>query len=323
MAANDNTPPNLEDALEHECQMHTDGAAKFMAKVEKSDKSSLSYVNAWAEPHVLAVRDSLERLIAETKRLPGPNPDWVAPVENLNLKMVAYGSFMLALDGSDKDWTMTELYFEIGRLCGFLTSRRNLAMRNGQRVLPRLNGPADHVADQYEARAKFVTNMVERRGFDWDEWLDDEKGNSMVIGAAITTAIHRACPDVFEEFKSRPDSESQWDAKYLIQTAKTVAELEGAMEDAAALSPTLSPMNTKPNPWGPHWIGPYKLPSLAVMVRPVKRAFKTQRDYINEAMIDGRFDNALEALNALHRAIHHQRIRRGCCGLGAQAWAGA
>ena len=39
MAANDNTPPNLEDALEHERQMHTDGAAKFMAKVEKSDKA--------------------------------------------------------------------------------------------------------------------------------------------------------------------------------------------------------------------------------------------------------------------------------------------
>ena len=175
--------------------MHTDGAAKFMEKAAKSDKSSLAFVNTWAEPHVIAVRDSLERLIEETKRLPGPNPDWVAPVENLNLKMLAYGSFMLALDGSDKEWTMTELYFEIGRLCGYLTFEKELlATRNGQRILPRLNGAADHVADEYEPRAKFVTKMVERRGFDWDEWLDDEKGKAMVIGAAVTVAIQRACP---------------------------------------------------------------------------------------------------------------------------------
>ena len=317
MAVNDNTPANYQDALDHEGAMIAAGAERFRQKADDSDPSSLKHVHQWALPKVWETESTLKDLIHWAKSRKSTTAEWVQHVENLNLFAVAYTGFMCALDGADKEWTMTELKFNIGRAVACLSfETAMMATRPGRRLIERLTRAADLASDNFESRADFVEKLVSKQGFHWDNWERDDESLCLKVGAAVLVAVQKANRDVFEPEGFKANDDHEWDSNFLVLTAQAIAELEETC-DVASASPVCHP-RTKPKV-GPHNIGPYVTPSW-------RRWFAGQRAARAEAVPEGShvgWSSRQRLAGTEHTsgdALRHQRIRRGCRGLGSQAW---
>lgn len=301
MAANDNTP-TYQDALDHEGSSIAAGVQKYIDAAKKGDVSSIGGVHKWSLEKVARTEDTLKKIIAEAKAKTSSTTEWVPRVEKLNLYAVSYTAFMCCLDGADKQWTMNELRFNIGRAIACLAFESALSeTREGRRLMERLTRSADLVADKFEPRAKFVERMAAKRGFSWDDWSKDEEKLCAKVGAGVLTAVQRANRDIFVPEKSHQNPDDKWEVPFLQLTPEAENDLENILGDEAASSPMFSPMNTRPNDWGPHNVGPYMTTSLARMTPMIKREAPEQKAWREQAMAEGRFDDALEALNTLQR----------------------
>ena len=300
MAANDNNYPDYQQALDHEGAMIAAGKEKFRQKMQDSDLSARSYVHKWAMPRANATADILQEMVDEALKLPGRTPEAVKRIKDLDIFAVAYTAFMCAVDGSDKEWTMQQLRFHIGRAVACMAYETALMeTRQGRRLAERLTRSADLVADQFEARADFVAKIVKERGFDWDDWRKDDEALCSVVGAFVVIAVQRGNRDIFVPDLSFPNPEDDWPSYYMVLTDEALDELDGQLEELAAVSPTLAPMVTKPRPWDRHHIGPYNTPMLAQMVPLIKRASPWQNEFVYEGMRDGRLQKACKALNLI------------------------
>ena len=134
-------------------------------RLRRATSPSSSYVNAWAvAPCPRSPRTSLERLIAGDQASAGRSdggPEGSSTCREPEPQDGRLRRLHACLDGSDKDWTMTELYFEIGRLCGFLTfeTATPCTRGRGQRVLSSSQEPPIMSLTSTRARANFVTKQ--------------------------------------------------------------------------------------------------------------------------------------------------------------------
>lgn len=261
---------------------------------------------------VVRLKETLEN---QSGRKKSNQAVWFKHLNYIDANLAATIALRCCFDSVGANWTLSNTKLKIATSINAAIMHQVLkSSRDGRNLLARVADRASEKSTGNHTVRDRAVRIASRRkkkllenggavvfdddAYSWTEW--DTNLSSKLASHLINCIMETT--NFFKEGKPKTKVQTLTKEKNVRSPQKRLLLTDETREwlkdkNREMFSPVFGPMWLKPNKWGPNSFGPYDDFQSAFQLEPVKHMGADQRKAINEAMINGDLDEALEALN--------------------------